>query len=506
MAAPNEALPDFGQGVSVANMRDGDRLLGRLGDEEVILVRSGDEIFAVGPYCTHYHGALADGLVVGDSVRCPLHHACFSLRTGEALRAPALDPIARWRVERRGDTVLVREKLAATPAVHTPRPAPASVVIVGGGGAGLAAADMLRREGYEGPITLISADDAPPCDRPNLSKDYLSGEAPEEWIPLRSPEYFTDNRIELLLRTRVVSVDVPGRRVLLDSGRHREFGALLIATGADPVRLPIPITGGAKVHYLRSLSDSRGIIADATGAKRAVVVGASFIGLEVAASLRARDVAVDVVAPGRLPLEPVMGAEVGAYIRQLHEAHGVVFHLGQTVARIDGRRATLSGGDVLDADVVVVGAGVRPAVVLAEAAGLALDRGIAVDEYLETSAPGVFAAGDVARWKDSRSGERRHVEHWVVAERQGQIAAKNILGAREPFDAVPFFWSQHYDVTIRYVGYAPAWDAVEVRGRLADRDATVIFTRGGQTVAVATLSRDRENLEAELAFERGMPL
>jgi apoptosis-inducing factor 3 len=499
-------LPDFEKGVAIGELPDGGTLLGRVGDDDVVLARAGDELFAVGAHCTHYHGPLAEGLVVGDTVRCPWHHACFSLRSGEPVRAPALDPIACWRVERQGDTAFVREKLPErepSAALSTPaRHAPSSVIIVGGGGAGLAAADMLRRHGYDGPVTMISADDAPPTDRPNLSKDYLAGKAEDDWIPLRSPEFYTDQRIELVLGSRVSSLDTGAREVLLEDGQRRAFGALLIATGADPVRLPIPGADGPQVHYLRSFGDSRALVDEARTARHVVVVGASFIGLEVSASLRSRGIDVEVVAPDAVPLERVMGLEVGRFIQTLHEAQGVVFHLGQTVTRVDDRTVTLSDGTTLDADFVVMGVGVRPALSLAETAGLALDRGILVNEYLETSAPGIFAAGDVARWPDPHSGDRIRIEHWVVAERQGQAAARNILGHREPFDAVPFFWSQHYDVTINYVGHAERWDAVRVDGTLESHDCSVTYARGGRTLAVATISRDRESLQAELALER----
>jgi NADPH-dependent 2,4-dienoyl-CoA reductase/sulfur reductase-like enzyme/nitrite reductase/ring-hydroxylating ferredoxin subunit len=447
---PEASKPDFRNGFSIRDLRDGSMKLGHVDGEELVLVHRGDEFFAVGAHCTHYGGPLAEGLIVDGTVRCPWHHACFSLKDGEALRAPALDPIACWRVERLGDKVFVREKLAP-PAPRRGAEGPSSVVIVGGGAAGLAAADMLRRKGYDGPLTIVSADASPPVDRPNLSKDYLAGTAQEEWIPLRSSDYYRDRRIDLLLSSRVSSLDTKRQRIELENGTELEFGALLLATGADPVRLPMEGAADAQLHYLRTFADSKAIIARAASAKRVVVIGASFIGLEVAASLRARGIHVDVVAADRQPLERVMGAEVGVFIRKLHEAHSVTFHLEQTVSRVSGRRVTLSDGKDLEADFMVLGVGVRPSLILAEQAGLAIDRGIKVDEYLQTSVPGIFAAGDAARWPDPHTGERIRVEHWVVAERMGQVAAKNILGHREKFDAVPFFWSQHYDVTINYV-------------------------------------------------------
>ena len=499
-----QSSTDLTKGVSVATLPDGGTILGRVGDEDVVLVRSGAQLFAVRAHCTHYRGPLAQGLVVDGTIRCPLHHACFSLRTGEALRAPALDPISCWRVEREGDRVFVREKMQPEP--RAPRTAaaaktPSSIVIVGGGAAGVAAAEMLRREGYEGPLAMISADTDPPVDRPNLSKDFLAGEAQDDWIPLWPNDFYVEHRIELLLNRRVSSIDSASRTVRLDDGSDRAYGALLLATGADPVRLEIPGARRGQVMFLRSFADSRAIVERTSQAKRVVVLGASFIGLEVSASLRHRGIAVDVVAPESEPLERVMGVEVGRLVRSLHEAHGVVFHLGQTVTRIDGPTVTLSGGGTLECDFVVAGAGVRPSIALAEQAGLALDRGIAVNEYLETSVPGIFAAGDVARWPDPHTGDRVRVEHWVVAERQGQVAARNMLGARERFDAVPFFWSQHYDVAIKYVGHAERWDEVRIDGSMAAHDCSIVYKRGGRTLAVATIGRDKESLEAEVELE-----
>ena len=502
--------PDFKDGFPVQNIPDGGMVSGQFNGEDVILVRRGDDFFALGAFCTHYHGSLADGLIVGDAVRCPLHHACFNLRTGEALRAPALDPVSCWRVEKVNDKVLLREKLAVpepkAKSTQNSKDLPASVVIVGGGAAGLAAADMLRREGYDGAITMISADEAPPCDRPNLSKDFLAGTASEDWIPLRPPEYYSARRIDVVLSSRVSMLDVKKKQVQLENGKTYPFGALLLATGADPVRLPVEGADPSQIFYLRTFADSKAIIASSgsekpASAKKVVVVGASFIGLEVAASLRTRGLEVHVVAPDKQPLERVLGPELGKFVRKLHEDHGVIFHLGETVARADGRAVKLSSGSTLDADFIVLGVGVRPSLALAEQAGLAIDRGITVNEYLETSVPGIFAAGDIARWPDPHTGEKIRVEHWVVAERQGQVAARNILGRREPFTALPFFWSVHYDVTINYVGHAEKWDAIKIDGKLDARDCTVYYKSGDQILAVATIGRDLQSLQAEAAME-----
>ena len=496
---------DFGNGVAVDHLPDGGMLQGKVGGEDVIVARRGGEFFAVGASCPHYGGPLAKGLMLGEELRCPLHHACFSLRTGEALRAPAFDPIPCWRVERIGQRVFVREKLPAAAqrpasAAAAPRQ-PASVVIVGGGAAGLAAADMLRRQGYDGPVTMISADDSAPYDRPNLSKDYLAGKAPEDWLPLRSPDYYADRRIDLVLGSRVSSLDARQKRIRLDSGKTYDFGALLLATGAEPVKLPVQGAADSQLYYLRSLADSRGLIKKVASAKQGLLVGASFIALEVAASLRERGIGVHIAAPEHQPLERVLGPDFGRFIRGLHEAHGVVFHLGQTVTGVDGRRATLSGGTNVDVDFLVLGVGVRPSLALAEQAGLKVDRGIVVNEYLETSAPGVFAAGDIARFPDARSGALVRIEHWVVAERQGQTAARNMLGQRERFDAVPFFWTRQYGVSVKYVGHAEKWDSVEIDGSLEARDCAISYKLGGRTLAVATISRDLHSLRAEAAME-----
>ncbi|HEX4439022.1 MAG TPA: FAD-dependent oxidoreductase, partial [Thermoanaerobaculia bacterium] len=495
--------PDFAAGVALSEIPDGGLLAGHVGGEAAILYRGGGDILAIGAKCTHYGGPLAEGLVVGDTIRCPWHHACFSLRTGENLRPPALDPVPAWRVVRDGDRVQVREKLSPPGHRAAPKEAPDPIVIVGAGAAGLVAAKTLRREGYAGRLALIGAEASGPVDRPNLSKDYLAGKAPEEWIPLRPPEFYAENRIELTTGVEAESIDTGARRVSLSDGRTISFGALLLATGAEPVRLDVPGAKLPHVHTLRTLADSRAIVAAAKTARRAVVIGSSFIGLETAASLREHGLEVHVASKDSRPLERILGPEVGDLVREIHESHGVVFHFGTSAASIGSDSVTLTDGRVLPADLVVAGIGVRPRTALAEKSGLRVDRGIVVDAFLETSAKGVFAAGDAARYPDPRTGEPIRVEHWVHAERQGQAAARNMMGRREPFRGVPFFWSQHYDAVLNYVGHAEKWDAAEIDGSIAKRDFKVTYRVGGQARAVLTMSRDRESLEAEARMESG---
>jgi NADPH-dependent 2,4-dienoyl-CoA reductase/sulfur reductase-like enzyme/nitrite reductase/ring-hydroxylating ferredoxin subunit len=475
---------------------------GHVGEESVLLVRLGNEILAIGSKCTHYGGPLGEGVVSGETVRCPWHHACFSLRTGEAVRAPAFDPVPCWRVDVVGDRVVVREKLSKPVAETASIEPDARFVIVGGGAAGFAAAEMLRRKGFAGELVVLSSEAERPVDRPNLSKDFLAGKAPESWVFLKGAKYYERRDIRLELSTSVTSLDIDTHSLGLSDGREMTFDKLLLATGAEPIRLPIPGADKPHVFTLRSLEDSRAIIGKVDESRNAVVVGASFIGLEVAASLVERGLKVQVVAPETRPLERVLGRELGDFVRAEHEAHGVVFHLGRRPAAIEDGQVVLDDGTRLDADLVVMGVGVRPRTDLAERAGLTVDRGVVVDAFLETSAPGIFAAGDIARFPYALAGGGSvRIEHWVVAERQGQIAAMNMLGHRETYEQAPFFWSQHYKVPINYVGHAESWDSTEVVGAIQGGDGLVRFRKDGRTLAVASISRDHESLIAEMELE-----
>jgi NADPH-dependent 2,4-dienoyl-CoA reductase/sulfur reductase-like enzyme/nitrite reductase/ring-hydroxylating ferredoxin subunit len=489
--------PDFERGVPAAELRPGVPLLGQVRGEAVVLVRGGAKVYGISASCTHYGGPLAEGRVSNGMVHCPLHHACFDLATGESIGGPALSPITCFEVIDAGGLVRVGAKRPAAARVMASA-GPPSVVIVGAGPAGTACAETLRREGYVGPITLLGAEPPGPVDRPNLSKDYLAGTAPEEWMPLRTQEALGEEKIELVVDDPVSRITPAARTVTLTSGRTLSWGALVLALGAEPIVLPIDGAKLPHVHTLRTLADARAIIADLAKAKRAVVLGASFIGLEAAASLRKRGLDVTVVGPEAIPLARILGDEVGRFVRDVHEENGVMFKLGRTPARITSSEVTLSDGSSLPADLVVMGVGVRPRTKLAEEAGLRVDNGVVVDDGFRASLPGVYAVGDVARYP--YDGDLVRIEHFAVAERHGQAVARAIAGRGAPYRDVPFFWSQHHDVTLAYVGHAQSFDTPEVHGSLKKRDAIVAYRREGRVRAVLTVGRDRASLDAELAL------
>lgn len=493
--------PDLAKdGLPVAEVTSDVPVVAHFDGKPVVVVHSSDGPRAVGGRCTHYGGPLGGGICVAGEIRCPWHHASFDLATGEAVGAPALNPIPIYDTTVRDGLIFVTGPRKAATAAPTPPLVPESVVIIGSGAAGAAAAEALRRYGYTGSISLVGQE--APVDRPNVSKDYLAGTAPEEWMPLRTPEYYPDAGIDFITGQRVTSIDPARRIVHLADGRNLSYDALLLAPGAEPRRLPVPGADLAHVHYLRTLDDSKAIIAALGPTTRAVVVGAGFIGLEVAASLRHRDVNVTVVAPEEIPLAHLIGETLGRFVADLHREHGVAFRLGTGVDRINQREVGLDDSTSVPADLVVVGIGVTPRTELAEAAGLSVDNGIVVDDRLRTSDPHIWAAGDVASYPGP-DGNPVRIEHWVLAERQGQTAARNILGHDLAFTEPPFFWSQHYDVPINVTGHLAGWDEEIVDGDPDQRNVLVAYRKAGVIQAMASIYRDRDSLRAEHALAVG---
>jgi len=497
--------PDLRQGISRERLEPGEPFFGHVDDSPVyILLGKDGEIRAYSAVCTHYGGPLADGILVEDTIRCPWHHARFHLEDGSVERGPAFNPLARRSVTVEDGTVSVGDVVQEDPLTPRGRPpkSPESVVIVGAGAAGFTAAETLRREGYAGEIHLVDPDPDAPYDRPNLSKDYLAGDAPEEWIPLR-PEGFLEEHGIKRVHSGVREVNLDEGWIVLDDDETLPYEALLLAPGAQARKLEIP--GGDQDHVftLRSLQNCRSIISRAEEVEEAVVIGSSFIGMEVAASLSARGLTVHVVSPDPVPFASILGRDLGSFVQAMHEEKGVQFHLENKVEKIDGKAVVLEDGTRLSADLVVAGVGVSPRVDLARRAGLEVDDGIVVDEGMRTSHPGVFAAGDAASYPEARHGKGVRVEHWVLAGWQGRVAALNMLGKDESFQAPPFFWTEHFGTPIAYVGYGRGWDEAIKKGKCDGDGCAVTFRENGELTARATIFQDRLSLETEAELESG---
>jgi 3-phenylpropionate/trans-cinnamate dioxygenase ferredoxin reductase component len=382
-------------------------------------------------------------------------------------------------------------------------------VIVGGGLAGAKAAETLRDEGFEGRVVLIGEEEVRPYERPPLSKDRLRGEGAEDAIFVHGEDFYETKSIELRTGTRAARLDVGASEVELEDGERIGFDKLLLATGSTPRRLPVPGADLPGVHLLRTVGDADRLRGSLSPGARLVVIGAGWIGCEVAASARQIGAEVAMLAPEAVPLERVLGPEVGALYRDLHAGHGVNLALGTGVEAIEGSdRVTgvrTSDARVLGADVVVIGVGVAPRTELAEAAGLDVDNGVLVDDRLRTSAPNVFAAGDIANAEHPILGGRVRVEHWGTALEQGPAAARNMLGQDLPYERIPYFFSDQYDVGMEYAGHALTWDRVVFRGDPATMEFMAFWMRGDRVAAGMNVNVWDVNDDVQALVRGGAP-
>ncbi|RMH49808.1 MAG: NAD(FAD)-dependent dehydrogenase [Bacteroidetes bacterium] len=481
------------------DLQDGEMKHLQAGETDILLARIGGRYFATGAHCTHYGAPLAEGVLSGEEVMCPWHHACFNITTGRQTEPPGMDSLPCFEVEVRGDDVLVhvpeKETGPRVVSMADRDDEDARVfVVLGAGAAGAYAVEAMRAAGYAGRIVLIAGEEFPPVDRPNLSKQYLSGEAPEEWIPLRSPAFYEEHGIEVVEGT-VTKVEATTRQLTFADGRVLGYDKLLLCTGGRPRTLSVPGADLPGVYTLRSLSDSRAIRDRAARAQKAVVVGASFIGMEAAWSLQHRGLEVTVVASEAVPFETVFGEEVGRVIQQIHETNGVRFRLGTQVQAIAGttqvQAVHLSDGTVLETDLVIVGIGVQPATGYLHGVERAEDGSIVVDDHFQ-AAPDLYAAGDIARFPFWRSGDLVRIEHWRTACQQGRLAGYAMAGQPRPYRGIPFFWTAHFGTSIRYVGHAEAWDAQVIQGDCGDASCLVYYVREGVIQAALGIGRDRE--------------
>jgi NADPH-dependent 2,4-dienoyl-CoA reductase/sulfur reductase-like enzyme/nitrite reductase/ring-hydroxylating ferredoxin subunit len=487
--------------AKLSELKDGEMKQVSAGGTEILLARVGDKCYAVGAHCTHYGAPLVEGVLSGERIVCPWHHACFDVKTGNLEEPPAFDALPRFEVRIDGEQIFVNVPENApdrrTPPMTKRDPQDErQFVILGGGAAGFTAAQTLREDGFAGRIILVTRENRPPYDRPNLSKDYLQGHAEPEWMPLRPDDFFVENDIEIRGDKEATKVNTATREINFEDGTTLEYDSLLVATGGTPRQLPFQSDAQENVFLLRSFSDSDAIITAAEKGKRAVVIGASFIGMEAAGSLRTRGCDVTVVAPDEAPFIKILGREIGKLFQRIHESNGVKFRLGEHVesftstgSRVDA--VVLENGEQLEADLVVVGIGVAPATDFLEGVELYKDGGVIADEFLSIG-EGIYAAGDIVHFSDLRTNESTRIEHWRTAMQQGRTAGHNMAGNRKVFEAVPFFWTVQFDAELRYVGHVKDWDKIIFQGNVEKQDFIAFYVKDHRIMAVAGMNRDRD--------------
>jgi len=487
--------------AKLSEIKNGEMKQVSVGETPVLLVRTGDKWHALAAHCTHYGAPLAEGALVDGRIICPWHHACFNAATGDMLEPPALDSLASYPITVEGDDIYI-----ALPEQPADRRVPemtkydskrnkGEFVILGGGAAGYMAAQTLREDDFAGRITIITRENRAPYDRPNLSKDYLAGNAEPEWMPLRSDDFFEEHDIEILREKEVAKIDAAGKQIVFSDGEKLSYDKLLIATGGIPRKLNLPNADLKNIFVLRTFSGADEIIAAAEGAKRAAVIGASFIGMETASSLKQRGIAVTVIAPDKVPFERTLGTEIGELFRQIHEKNGIEFQLGANVKGFEGNdivnAVVLDSGEKIEADLVIVGIGVTPATAFLDGFELHKDGGVIADSHLKIG-DDIYAAGDIVHFPDARTGESTRIEHWRTALQQGRVAAHNMAGKAAKFDAVPFFWTTQFDATLNYVGHANGWDEIIFQGDVNARDFLAFYVKNDRVQAVAGMNRDTE--------------
>jgi NADPH-dependent 2,4-dienoyl-CoA reductase/sulfur reductase-like enzyme/nitrite reductase/ring-hydroxylating ferredoxin subunit len=491
-----------------SELAEGVPLLVSAGEEKILLVRLDGRIHAVGHECPHYEEKLEKGVLIGSEIVCKSHFARFDVTTGKMTSPPSLNdlPVYPLKVENGevwiGEAVKPKFPKPAAPLGSDPR----VFLIVGAGAAGNAAAETLRRAGFAGRIVMATHESERPYDRPNLSKDFMTGKGGEELLPLHGEEFYPAQGIELLMGHRLVSLDTPGRKARFEGGETIAFDKALLATGGVPRRLEVP--GGEDCLLLRTAGDARALLAAATHHQSVLLAGAGFIGLELAGSLRERGLKVTVAAPEELPLGSLLGERVAGYLKSLDEAKGITFLMGRTVRQIEGsagaRTVTLSDGTRVQAGFVVAGLGISPAVDSLAETGLLEDGAVPVDARMQTRAPGIFAAGDIAAVADADGGRRR-VEHWVVAERQGRRAALCMIDADPGPEEVSFFWSRQAGLSLKVIGNAQGFDQVAFRGVVEEGKFIAGYYRAGILKAAATIGLAQDLVGLERLLRRGRP-
>ncbi|WP_031364521.1 FAD-dependent oxidoreductase [Caballeronia sordidicola] len=463
-----------------------------IADTPILLVRQGDQVHAFSADCPHAGAPLEEGAICNGRIVCPWHKGTFAVADGSLIEPPPLTGLKRYPVAIENGNVLVSPHEQTGP-VHTPGADTRTMVVIGAGAAGAAACAALREAGFDGRLVLIGPEHGMPYDRTALSKFVLAGDMPPEKIPPLLPDDFLSTQRIERVEAHVEKLDAGTKQIDLSNKLTLNYDAALICTGGIPKRMDVPGSNLPGVFLLRSRDDASTILASLEGARQALIVGASFIGLEVASSLRKRGMDVTVIAPGKVPLRSQFGDELGRMFQRLHEKNGVVFRMQSKVAAFLGddvvSSAQLDNGEKLPADAVIIGTGVRPATDFLQGVELADDGGVPVDSSMR-AAPGLYAAGDIAQFPLPRSDQTLRIEHWRVAQQHARVAALNMAGGDEHYTGVPYFWTYHFGKRFEYLGHASEHDDVVIDGDLDAQAFIAYLLKDGQVAAAVACERE----------------
>lgn len=482
-------------------------------DQKILICRVNQSIYALSPFCPHYGAPLEEGILSGERIICPWHHACFNVKTGDLLEPPSNNALIRYEISVENDQVLVKipddQQSSRLPDMTRciSKSDERTFIIVGAGAAGYAASQSLREHGFDGRICMITQENKLSYDRPNLSKDYLNGSASEEWMPLRSQDFYDEFGIELLQGRRVTGIDTSSKIVTLDDSQIIEYDKILIATGAEANKLNVPGSDLKNIFTLRSYADADKIINAAENLSHSTVIGSSFIAMETANSLSKRGLKVVVVSRESEPFQKIFGSKIGSLIRKEYEHKGISFKLDKTVTKFTGERrvqaVVLDDGDIIETELVILGIGVKPATKFIKDIELNADGSIKVDKYLRVTED-VYAAGDIASYYDSRTDAQQRIEHWRTAQQQGRIAAQNMLGSEQVFAGVPFFWTSLADLKFSYVGHAEKWDEVIYWGDPSTKEFLAFYVLENKVKAALGSGKNLEMTVIEELFRLGL--
>ena len=487
--------------AKITELANGEMKSYEVDDNQVLLVRQNDQFYALSGTCPHYGAPLAQGVLHDHRIICPWHHACFNAKSGKLEEPPALDDLRSYELQATGDDIFITFPDDGS-APETPEMVKKDTsadqrkfVIIGAGAAGYVAAQTLREDGYKGEITLITKEERPPYDRPNLSKAYMQGEAPSEWMPLRTDDFYDKYGIDFMFNKLVTDLDVNEKTITLSDAEKIRYDKVLIATGGIPRQLNIPGKDLKNIFTLRSYANADAIIAAADKASKVAVIGSSFIGMEVAYSLSQRKLPVTVISPDEVPFQKAFGREIGELFKAQHEKNGTNFRLKRKAKKFEGNEKVtgviLDNDEKVDADLVVVGIGVDPSTDFVKGIAIQEDFSLKVDQYFSCG-PDIYAAGDIASFTDWRTGALTRIEHWRTALQQGRIAAHNMAGKATPYNSTPFFWTRQAGLGLTYVGFATEWDEIIYEGEVESQDFLAYFVKGDQLLAITGIGRPQE--------------